>query len=322
MQGKIAGNVKSDHGDRDSAARYEAFMARQSPEDDALLKLENYNAEIRPLVAQDRGMLHELTVAVFWPHRGRDLDLFLSLGEGYIALDEIGRPLGSAMYYPMGDDFAMFGMMVTTPRLQTQGVGRRLLRRIMNDCRGRDLRLSATKSGFRLYRDAGFETVATIWQHQGIAKLARLPEPVAGVDVRPLGPADHGAVSALDTQAYGADRQVVKAALLRKSGGVVAVRGGMVCGFALVRPFGKGMVIGPVVAEDDQMAMQLCAPLIQQYEGQFVRLDTPQQSEHFKAFLSAAGLGVFDTCTEMRIGPLRRAETGACLYGLAAHSFG
>lgn len=322
MQSDGGQKVDGEHGDGDSLARYEAFMSKSSPQDDARLKLDSYEAEIRPLLAEDRVLLHELTVAVFWPHRAPDLDLFLSLGTGYIALDEIGRPLGSAMYFPSGDDFAMFGMMVTTPRLQTQGVGRRLLRRILNDCKGCDLRLSATRSGFRLYRDAGFETVATIWQQQGIARLANAPAPTAGVEVRPLTPTDHSVIDALDTRAYGADRQIVKAALLRESTGVVAMRDGEVCGFALVRPFGKGVVIGPVVAEDDQMAMQLCAPLLKQHEGQFVRVDTPQQSEHFKAFLSAAGLGVFDTCTEMRIGPQRRAESGARLYGLAAHSFG
>ncbi|WP_082899269.1 GNAT family N-acetyltransferase [Sulfitobacter sp. EhC04] len=322
MQSESGGRVKSHHADSESAAHYEVFMAELSPEEDARLKLDSYDADIRPLVAADRALLHELTVSVLWPHRALDLDMLLSLGKGYIAHDEIGRPLGSAMYFPAGDDFAMCGMMMTTPRLQTQGVGRRLLRRILADCKGRDLRLSATRSGYRLYRDAGFLTVGTIWQQQGIARLAHLPEAVPGLDVRPLAAADHGAVAALDTLAFGADRQSVKAAMLRESGGVVALRDGEVRGFALVRSFGKGVVIGPVVAEDDRMAMLLCAPLFQQYEGQFVRLDTPQQSENFKAFLFAAGLGGFDTCTEMRIGPQRRAKTGACLYGLAAHSLG
>lgn len=314
--------VEGPYGDRDSAARYKSFMTRVSPDPEERLRLDSYEADIQPLVGSDRDLLHALTVSVFWPHRASDHDMLLSLGKGYIARDEIGRPLGSGMYFLSGEDFAMLGMMATTPRLQTQGVGRELLRRILLDCEGRDIRLTATRSGFRLYRDAGFEIVATIWQQQGIARLAHLPAPVAGLEVRPSEPADHEAIGALDTRAYGADRRVTRAALLRESTGMVALRGGVVSGFALARPFGKGTVIGPVVAEDDQMAMQLCAPLIRQHEGGFVRMDTPQQSEHFKAFLAAAGLGVFDTTTEMRIGRQRRAETGAILYGLAAHSLG
>ena len=306
----------------DSAARNKAFMSKSPPADDERLLLDTFDATIRPITLADRPLLHELTVAVFWPHRAHDLDVFLSLGQGYIALDEIGRPIGSAMYFTMGSDFAMCGMMVTTPRLQALGAGRRLLRRILTDCEGRDLRLSATKSGYSLYESAGFEPDFTIWQQQGKVRPFYLPEPVAGLTLRDLAPQDHAAIHALDSQAYGAHRPEVVEAMLALSTGMVVERDGALCGFAMMRPFGKGMVIGPVVAEDDQMAMQLCAPLIQQCEGHFVRMDTPQQSEHFKAFLSAAGMGVFDTVTEMHMGGFRRATENVQIYGLASHSLG
>jgi len=96
----------------------------------------------------------------------------------------------------------------------------------------------------------------------------------------------------------------------------------VVCGFAMMRPFGRVEVIGPLVAEDDRMAMQLCAVLIQRRKGHELRVDTPQQSEHFKAFLAAAGLGVVDTVTEMRMGRARGATDGPVIYGLAAQSLG
>lgn len=298
------------------------FMSASGPDDHAHLRLETFDAMIRPITAADRPLLHELTVSVFWPHRANDLDLFLSLGQGYIALDEIGRPLGSAMYFPMGADFAMLGMMVTTPRLQANGAGRRLLRQILRDCAGRELRLSATRSGYRLYESAGFDPVGTIWQQQGVVRPIHLPEPVPGLVLRPMTPADHDRVLALDAHAYGADREAVIRALLDLSTGVVVERGGVICGFALMRAFGKGVVLGPLVAEDDRMAMQLAAPMIRDCEGQFLRCDTPQPGEQFRAFLSAVGMGVFDTVTEMRLGPSRRAQSGAVLYGLASHSLG
>ncbi|RJE84930.1 hypothetical protein [Paracoccus onubensis] len=54
-------------------------------------------------------------MGVFWRHRAHDLDVFISLGEGYPAIDEIDRPLGSAMYFTAGEDLAMLGMMVAAP---------------------------------------------------------------------------------------------------------------------------------------------------------------------------------------------------------------
>ena len=286
------------------------------------LVLDNYQATVRRIRPDDNGLLHQLTVSVFWPHRDHDIDLLISLGQGYIAIDEIGRPMGSAMYFPMGDDFSMFGMMVTAPRLQTQGAGRWLLNQIMTDCAGRDLRLSATRAAYWLYESEGFVPVATIWQHQGIARGIHLRPPVAGVETRPLGEADMPALLALDRPAFGADRSEILTVLLGLSEGRVAVRDGKIVGYALMRQFGRGKVIGPVVTEDDRMAMQLVAPLIQANTGTFLRLDVPLRSELLASFLAASGMGIYDTVTEMRIGPHRRTSSGAQLFGLSAHSLG
>lgn len=306
----------------DAATRRAAFLSEGDGIETADLRVDTYSADVQPIDPGSRDLLHELTVSVFWPHRASDLDLFLSLGKGWLALDEIGRPLSSAMYFPMGSDFAMLGMMVTPPRLQAQGAGRHLLRRIMRDCDGRDLRLSATRSGYRLYESAGFTPVATIRQQQGPARPIRLPDAVAGLELVPLAPGHAAAVIALDARAYGADRQQVMTRLLDLSSGMMAFRAGRPVGYALMRSFGKGLVIGPVVAEDDAMAMALVAPLAQQAEGRFLRVDTPNESDHFSAFLAAAGMGIYDTVTEMRIGPHRRATSGAVIYGLASHSLG
>ena len=285
-------------------------------------RVDNYMAHAHRIGPDDRALLHELTVGVFWPHRTDDLDLFIALGDGYLAIDEIGRAMGSAMYYTGGDDFAMLGMMVTAPRLQTLGTGRWLMRQVMADCKGRDMRLSATRSGYRLYKSEGFIPLGTIWQHQGVARQIYLPDPAPGVSLRELTPADEAAVRALDRQAFGVERTRTMDAMLRLSSGLVTEKDGEICGYALVRKFGRGVVIGPLVAEDDAMAMMLAAPLIQRHTGAFVRLDTPVKSERFEAFLSAAGMGVYDTVTEMYYGRQRRPLEGTQIYGLAAHSLG
>lgn len=286
------------------------------------LRVDNYDAVARRITRADRPLLHELTVSVFWPHRTRDLDELLALGEGYLATDEIGRPMGSAMRYFAGDDFAMLGMMVTAPRLQTLGTGRWLLGHIMADAAGRDMRLSATRSGYWLYESEGFIPQVTIWQHQGIARPFRLPAPVPGLSLRVLQPDDWPALRALDKTAFGAQRTKTLDLLAQIASGVVVERDGAICGYALIRTFGRGKVIGPVIAEDDPTAMMLTAPLIKEHEGEFLRLDTPVESKTFEAFLSAGGLGVYDTVTEMYRGRQRRPLEGLQLYGLAAHSLG
>ncbi|MFN3207389.1 MAG: GNAT family N-acetyltransferase [Roseovarius sp.] len=299
----------------------EALSGAVKPAEDSF-RVDKFVATAHRIGLADRALLHELTVGVFWPHRWRDLDVFISLGEGYLAVDEIGRAMGSAMCFRAEPDFAMLGMMVTAPRLQTMGTGRWLLRRVMNECPKMDLRLSATRQGYRLYKEAGFVPLTTIRQHQGITRRVQVPDAVPGVTARALEPEDIEAITALDTQAYGAARDKTQREMLRLSDGMVVERDGTICGFALRRRFGRGWVVGPVVAETEDIAMMLAAPLIKRSEGEFVRLDTPEDSEKFNAFLSAIGMGVYDTVTEMYLGRQRRPLDGPRMFGLAAHSLG
>lgn len=286
------------------------------------LRLDSYEAQVVPITPRARPLLHELTVSVLWPHRESDLDFLIQLGQGYVALDEIGRPLGSAMHFPMGTDFAMLGMMVTPPRLQAQGAGRWLLRRILHDCEGRDLRLNATRSGHRLYQSAGFVDVGTIHQHTGIIATVPQVDPVAGVDLAVITPPDRAAIGAMDARAFGADRAAVLDALMGVSTGLMATRAGQPCGFALMRRFGKGHVIGPLVAETETLAMLIAATLMRQAQGSYMRIDTPVSGVRLRQFLTASGMAEFDTVTEMRLGPQRRGTEGMVTFGLAAHSLG
>lgn len=307
--------------ERDDKALESAATASVQPAPARSLRIDAYDTSSQPMDLTQRALLHELTVSVQWPHRARDLDMFLSLGQGYLATDEIGRPVGSAMYFLSDENFAMLGMMVTVPRLQARGAGKWLLQRVLADCAGRDLRLSATWSGYRLYAAAGFLPVGLIRQQQGIARQVA-PVGVPGLQIRPYDHGDEAALRALDAGAFGATRRRILDALLAISTGVVALRDGRICGYALQRSFGKGVVIGPVVAGDDAMAMAMISPLIAANAGTFTRIDTPVDSEGLLEFLTDAGLVAFDTVTEMRIGPQRRATEGAVIYGLASHSLG
>ncbi len=307
----------------EALARNRAFMRREAPKlASDWMQVDIYKARIEAIDLAMVERLHELTVSVFWPHRAPDIALMVGLGKGYIALDEIGRPLSSAMGFPSADDFTMLGMMVTTPRLQAQGTGGRLLRRVMREHAGRDMRLSATREGYRLYESAGFTPVGLVSQHQGVARRIRRPDTLPGLVLRPMEPGDLEAVQALDAHAYGATRDRILDALLAVSEVLVAERGGAVEGYAMIRNFGKGRVIGPLVAEQDTVALQLAAEFILAHEGQFLRLDTIIDSDGFEAFLSAAGLGVYDTVTDMRYGRRRRALSGPLTYGLAMQSLG
>jgi GNAT superfamily N-acetyltransferase len=283
--------------------------------------LESYETTARPLTPEDIAALHELTVSVGWPHRPRDLAFLIEVGDGFVACDEIGRAVGSAMYFPMGADFATIGMMMTTPRLQFQGAGRWLLHKVLERCAGRDLRLDATRQSYRLHESAGFRPVRTIHQHQGIARGVSLPPVPPGASLREASPEDLDAIAALDLAAFGADRRSILGIIMQGCEGVILERDGAPIGFALCREFGRGHVIGPVVAPDEASAISVIAPLVARRIGQFVRLDTGQESTVLNAYLAGAGLRHCNTVTAMIFG---RDRTGRdpSVFALMSHTLG
>lgn len=285
------------------------------------MDLDHYSVTARPLADGDLPRLHELTVGVGWPHRTEDLRLLMSVAQGYVACDEIGRVSGSALWFPMGDDAASIGMVITTPRMQSRGAGRWLMELVLRDAGDREIVLNATPQGIRLYEQLGFHTTQIGHQRQGEALLPPPAPPPAGLTLRALTPADLPALLALDGTATGHDRQAALQAVLPLSDGVGLEDGsGALVGYALSRVFGRGQLIGPLVARTDAEAMALAAHFVTAHAGQFLRLDTLVLDGPFAGFLDRCGLPVAGSMTHMWLNPRPRAATGQRSYAMISQA--
>lgn len=279
--------------------------------------LDTYEVTRTDMLPDDIPRLHELSIGVNWPHRPKDWELAIGLGHGYVARDEIGRVLGSAMWFPIGAELATIGMVITSPRLQEHGAGAWLMQHVLADTADRGKVLNATKAAYRLYLSLGFIPRATVYQHQGMAvKVPDGPETAV-----PMLPEHASEIVALDASAYGADRSQVFERLFELSEGTVILRDGKVAGFALSREFGRGRVIGPVVTDTEEDAIALIRPHVAAHQGVFLRMDTRAEDGPLRRFLQEAGLGVFDTVTTMTLGSV--PECGpAITFGLVNHALG
>jgi hypothetical protein len=279
---------------------------------------------------RDAGLeqLHALTLSVGWPHRAEDLRFLLEIGKGVVALDKIGRVIGSAMWFPHGDSFATIGMVITLPRLQANGAGLWLMQHVLSELAGRDLRLHATSAAQRLYLSLHFQPERSVFQYQGIVRFgADISERALDGAVEPLGTKDLTAVVTGDAIAFGVGREALIEALFAQSSGYGLFRGDKLCAFALCRPFGRGYVIGPVVATTDADAIAVVRPLLAERRSTFVRLDTHLEEGSFPALLSEGGLAIYDTVLTMSLGKrlaafAQDAATPYITYGLASHTLG
>lgn len=266
------------------------------------LKIDAFSMHIADIEGIELDRLHAHSLSVGWPHRAEDWQFLRESGHGFVALDEIDRVLGSAMWFEHGPDFATVGMVITSPRLQTLGAAQWLMKRVFEKIPGRDLRLNATRAARRLYLSLDFQPERTVYQCQGIARVPTTVRPEARRDIRTLDASDMSAAIELDTTGFGVRRMALVEKLFAHSAGYGLFDGNKLTAFALCRPFGRGHVVGPVLAESDADAVAVIRPHVVDHSGSFLRVDTPMDSGEFAAFLPHAGMPVFDTVQTMSLG--------------------
>lgn len=252
---------------------------------------------VRDLAPGDLSAAQGLSAAVGWPHRLEDWQFALSLGDG-VAVDEGRRLAGTAMCWKFGPDWGTLGMVIVAPDQQGRGLGGCLTEAALARLGDRGVQLHATGAGEPVYARLGFAATATIRQHQGAAFSVGFHAPRAGERLRPGGRADLAVITALDTAATGMARGRVLALLLADAEAIVLDRDGVASGFAMLRRFGRGKVIGPVVAPDPEAARMLAAHWLGQRQGEFIRIDVTEDSA-LSPWLEEVGLPAVDTVTRM-----------------------
>lgn len=285
------------------------------------VRVKSFELHAQDIDSVDVGLLHALSLSVGWSHRTADWEFLRRVGKGFVAVDGIGRVFGSAMWFPHGEDFATIGLVITTPRLQAQGNGRWLMDHVLAQCGTRDLCLNATKPAYLLYHSLGFVTEALVNQHMGqmpMVLAARLPQEG---QIEALAPEALSEIAALDVKAFGADRMIHLQRFAETAAIRVLRRGGTIVGYSMCRPFGRGYVIGPLVAADDNDAIHLAAVHMEGLGGRFVRIDTRSEGP-FADFLHRNGLSIFETVTTMSRGRrfLSQKPGDPIVYGLGGHA--
>ena len=237
-----------------------------------MASLPDNRLQLRPMSDDDVAAVHALSKAEQWPHRSEDLSSMLALGSGLVA-EMGGKIVATTMWWPCGEDMTSLGIVIVARTHRGAGLGRIIMEAALERIGERSVILNATEDGLPLYRKLGFNGISEILQHQGASFSAPLVPLEAGERIRPLGASDDGRVDALVEAATGLHRPEAIAALLVKGHGLVLDREGELTGFALFRRFGRGYVIGPVVAPDLERAKALIAQWLGMRSGEFTRLD-------------------------------------------------
>ncbi|NPE64874.1 GNAT family N-acetyltransferase [Dickeya dadantii] len=265
---------------------------------------------LRAMTAADAGYGWSLTQQMNWPHRLEDWQDALLLGEGLVA-EVQGQPAGTALCWRWGERRATIGLVVVDGRQQGRGIGRLLMEGLLAGLDGYQVRLHATAAGQGLYARLGFTPVGEIHQYQCPQLPSNLaPQLSADRRLRAATRDDAPQLTALDQQAHGLARPALIAWLLRQPEPVrVLEQHGHTAGFAALRRFGRGYVIGPVIADSADNARLLIGALMAEVGGEFVRIDS-DAALGLGSWLADCGLQQVDAPVTMIRGVPWQPEAG------------
>lgn len=260
----------------------------------------------------------KLSQEMSWPYRLEDWDVALQLGHGFV-LEHAGTVIGTAAWWPYGETHASAGMIIVAKAAQGRGYGAWLMDALLASARPRTVALNSTTEGIMLYRRRGFVPVGVIHQHQGICE-ERQEAPPSSL-VRAMAASDFEAIMRLDREATGLERRRMLDRLVGSGDGYLLRRDGIARGYAISRLFGRGHVIGPVIAETPADARALIEAALAGLGRHFVRIDTSATSQ-LGEWLEGIGLQRVSDATTMILGTQPSAAGPARTFAIANQSFG
>lgn len=259
-----------------------------------------------------------LSSSMGWPYRLEDWAFALTLGEG-IALVQDGKLIGTAMRWHYGDNFTSVGMIIVDKNFQGRGFGAAIVDLLLSGIESRTVFLNATEEAVKLYKNRGFVGAGTLNQHQGVPTIEHNNS--QWNQVRKADAGDLSLIMALDQESLGMERKDLIASLAKQGQLTLIINEGIVTGYAACREFGRGHVIGPVVAQTLEDARALIGEAMSRLADCFVRVDTSADSG-LSPWLTSCGLPCVDTATPMTRGTPPQVSPRILTFALSNQSLG
>ena len=247
------------------------------------------------LTAADTHACWQLSQALRWPHREADWQQFISWAKAHgatLAVRADGQLIGCGLAWQWGHDQGSIGMVIVDAAWQRRGIGKRLFKGLLQALEGRDVMLQATAQGRPLYESLGFTAIGHARQFHGHwqppVEAAPTVSPATDERTRLLQQQDLPALLAYDQRERGLARPALLQALLAQMDAdercAVSVDAqGRLCGYGILRRFGRGWVVGPLLADGADRAVALVKRLTQERTGDFVRIDLAAHTRAFPA---------------------------------------
>jgi GNAT superfamily N-acetyltransferase len=186
-----------------------------------------------------------------------------------------GKPVASISAVAYEASFGFLGFYIVRPPFRGQGLGTEIWNAGMKYLEGRNIGLDSVQEQQKLYESKGFWPCYKNVRHQGVGTgQKRKAEGIKYLSEVPMED-----LLAYDDQYFPVKRHVFTKSWIRQPGGIAigAVNDGKLEGYGVLRQCHQGYKIGPLFADDEDVADSLfCTLCGHALLGAPVFLDTPQ----------------------------------------------
>jgi GNAT superfamily N-acetyltransferase len=254
-------------------------------------------AEVRTLVgwaAREGWNPGQHDAASFW----------LSDPDGFLALEIDGQLAGGGGIVRHNPHFGFMGLFILEPRFRGCGWGHRLwyerrdrlLARLSSPA---TIGLDAVEAMIPFYARGGFQPY---YRH---VRFSGRPVPRASAEVIDLATVDRAQIQAYDRTCFPGPRTAYLDAWLARPAGhtLAVVRDGQLRGYGVLRQCGSGWKLGPLFADDQEIADLLLTHAASLTGPEPILLDAPENNPLAHALCRHHQMEPVFECTRMYLGP-------------------
>lgn len=254
-----------------------------------------------------------------WNQVEADWNLLLNLSSGgaFVATFH-GEPVGTTITINYQKAFYWMGMVLVAPAYRGKGIGTHLLKAALTYALPRGpVMLDATAMGQPLYHSLGFQLVGEVVRMEYHPPLTFVkPSPF---DVQSVRQEDLPMLSRFDRHHLQFDRSLLLQDFFQRAPAFAfkAVREETIIGYCLGRSGSQFQHIGPIVAENEEIAQALLAAACRTVSPLPLIIDIPANHQHWVASLSAQGFIIQRSFVRMCIGKPHYTHLSLCQFATA-----
>jgi ribosomal protein S18 acetylase RimI-like enzyme len=252
---------------------------------------------VRAMSAEDVALAVEWAAQEGWNPGLHDADCFRAADpHGFFIGEWRGEPVACLSAVAYGEDFGFIGLYIVKQTFRGRGFGMRLWQHGMGYLQHRNVGLDGVLAQQANYRKSGFQLAYRNIRFQGVAQ--GIVSDAADADVLHASALPFESLNVYDRQCFPAMRERFLAAWLAQPGALarVAVRDGRVVGYGVLRRCLTGYKIGPLFADNGEIAGRLFSALTSSIPGEVFFFDVPEINAAALSLAERHGMtSVFET---------------------------